>query len=266
VSVHPTAIVEAGARLGEGVRIGPYCVVGAEVELGEDVALEAHVALAGATRIGARTRVWPFASLGHRPQDLKYRGEPTRLEIGPDCMIREHVTMNPGTEGGGGLTRVGAGGLFMVGTHVAHDCRIGDRVILANNAVLAGHVEVADEAILGGHSAVHQHVRIGRGAMVGGMTGVERDVIPFGSVVGDRARLSGLNLVGLKRRGASREAIHRLRALFRDLFAPGGAALAKRAEDARAAYADAPLAMEVLDFLSTGGRRSFCVPGRDAEL
>ena len=258
--IHATAVVEPGARLGDGVRIGPYCVVGPEAALGDGVELLSHVVVAGDTEIGAGAKVWPFASLGHQPQDLKYRGERTRLEIGPRCMIREHVTMNPGTGQGGGLTRVGAGVLAMVGAHVAHDCRVGDGVILANNATLAGHVEVGDGAILGGLSAVHQFVRIGRGAMVGGMTGVEKDVIPYGSVMGDRARLAGLNFVGLKRRGASREALHAIRAAYREIFEGEEGSLAARAAAARDRRADCAEAVEIADFILAGSARSFCTP------
>jgi UDP-N-acetylglucosamine acyltransferase len=257
--IHPSAIVEPGATLGDDVRIGPYCVVGADVVLGDAVVLESHVAVAGETSIGARTRVWPFASLGHQPQDLKFRGERTRLEIGADCMIREHVTMNPGTEGGGGLTRVGDRGLFMVGVHVGHDCEVGDDVIFANNATLGGHVQVGRFAVLGGICAVHQKVRIGTGAMVGGMTGVEKDVIPYGSVIGDRARLAGLNLVGLKRRGTSREAIHTVRACFRTLFT-GEGALSARAEAARETFAGVAEAEEIIDFILADSSRAFCTP------
>jgi acyl-ACP--UDP-N-acetylglucosamine O-acyltransferase len=214
-AIHPSAVVDPAATLGQGVRIGPFCVVGPDVILGDGVELVSHVCVAGVTTIGARTKVWPFASLGHQPQDLKYRGERTRLEIGADNMIREHVTMNPGTAQGGDVTRVGDHGLYMVGVHVGHDCIVGDHVILANNATLGGHVEVGDHAVLGGISAVHQKVRIGAGAMVGGMTGVEKDVIPYGLAIGDRARLAGLNLVGLKRRGVPHEEIHTVRAAYR---------------------------------------------------
>ena len=257
--VHATSIVDPAARLGADVRIGPFCVVGPEVTLGDGVALESHVAVAGVTSIGARTRVWPFASLGHQPQDLKFRGERSELVIGADCMIREHVTMNPGTEGGGGLTRVGDGGLFMVGVHVGHDCRVGDNVIMANNATLGGHVEVGDFAVLGGICAVHQKVRIGVGAMVGGMTGVERDVIPYGSVVGDRARLAGLNLVGLKRRGVPHEDIHGVRAAYRAIFY-GEGSLVDRAAAALESFADNPRAREIAEFIAGHSARSFCTP------
>jgi len=220
--IHPTAVIEPGARLAESARVGPYCVVGSEVELQDGVELVSHVVVAGRTVVGADTRIFPFASIGHRPQDLKYQGEKSRLEIGRRYIVREHVTMNPGTSGGGMLTRVGDGCLFMVGAHVAHDCRLGDDVIMANNATLAGHVAIGDYAILGGLSAVHQFVRIGKHAMIGGVTGVERDVIPYGQVVGDRARLVGLNIVGLQRRGFSREQVQALRTAYQMLFGEAG--------------------------------------------
>jgi UDP-N-acetylglucosamine acyltransferase len=261
-TVHPTAVVAPEARLGDGVAIGPFCVVGAGVTLGDGVTLESHVVVEGLTVIGARTRVWPFASLGHWPQDLKFRGEPTRLEIGEDNKIREHVTMNPGTVGGGGVTRVGARGLFMVGVHVGHDCRVGDDVIFANGATLGGHVEVGDFAVLGGISAVHQRVRIGAGAMIGGMTGVEKDVIPYGTAIGDRARLAGLNLVGLKRRGVPHDEIHEVRAAYRAIFT-GEGALADRAAEAARVWANCPRALEIAEFIAGHSARSFCTPGRD---
>jgi len=259
VSVHPTAIVEDGARLGAGVRIGPYCVVGPEVELADGVELISHVAVAGRTRIGAGTRVWPFASVGHQPQDLKYAGEPSRLEIGDACMIREHVTLNPGTSGGGMLTRVGNRCLFMMGSHIGHDCQVGNNVILANNATLAGHVEVGDFAFLGGLCAVHQFVRIGTQAMVGGMSGVEKDVIPYGSVIGNRAELGGLNLVGLKRRGFDRETIHAIRAAYRGIFS-GEGSLAARATRVAEEFADVPPVRLITDFILADSARSFCTP------
>ncbi|MEM9012165.1 MAG: acyl-ACP--UDP-N-acetylglucosamine O-acyltransferase [Pseudomonadota bacterium] len=260
-SIHPSAVIEPGAQLGPGVRIGPFCVVGADVSLDAGVELISHVAVAGWTTIGAETRIWPFASIGHAPQDLKYGGERTELRIGARNMIREHVTMNPGTSGGGGATMIGDDGLFMMGAHVAHDCRVGDGVILANNATLAGHVGIGDQAVLGGLSAVHQYCRIGRGAMVGGMTGVERDVIPFGTVTGDRARLSGLNLVGLKRRGADRQQIAALRTAYDTIFHGEDGTLADRAAEV-AAHPDAPpLVQELTAFLLSDSQRSFCVPG-----
>ena len=259
MTIHPSAVIEDGARLGDGVEIGPFCHVGPDAVLGDRVRLHANVVIAGRTTIGADSVVWPFASLGHQPQDLKFSGESSRLEIGQRNMIREHVTMNPGTEGGGLLTSVGDGGLFMVGTHVAHDCRIGDGVIMANNATLAGHVTVGDGAILGGLSAVHQHVRIGQLAMVGGMSGVEKDVIPFGSVIGNRADLGGLNLIGLKRRGVGREAIHALRATYKMLFT-GEGTLSERADRVAAEHGAIAEVVEMLTFVRAGSSRSFCTP------
>lgn len=260
--VHPTAIVEDGAHIGAGVHIGPYCTVGSQARIGDGARLQSHVVVAGRTTIGPRTQVYPFASLGHAPQDLKYRGEDTALIIGADNKIREHVTMNPGTEGGGGETVVGDGGLFMAGCHVAHDCRIGNGVILANNAACAGHVTLGDGAILGGLCGLHQFVRVGAYAMVGGMAGVEKDVIPYGSVIGNRAALGGLNLVGMKRRGFDRETIHAARAAYRIIF-EGEGDFADRIAAAVAAYPEVEPVKEMADFLAAGGSRGFCTP-RDA--
>jgi UDP-N-acetylglucosamine acyltransferase len=257
--IHQTAIVEPAAKLAESVAIGPYCVVGPEVELGDGVELIAHVVVAGRTRIGARTRIFPFASIGHQPQDLKYQGERSELVIGEGNLIREHVTMNPGTTGGGMVTRVGNNGLFMVGVHVAHDCRIGDHVIMANNATLAGHVTIEDYAILGGLSAVHQFVRIGKHAMIGGMSGVEQDVIPYGLVMGDRARLSGLNIRGLQRRGFQREDMQALRAAYQLLFAEKGT-FNERVEDVSALYREVTPVRDILDFLRADSSRAICQP------
>jgi UDP-N-acetylglucosamine acyltransferase len=258
--IHPTAIVEDGAVIGENARIGPYCIVGPHVKLADGVVLEAHVVVAGHTSIGAGTHIFPFASIGHKPQDLKFAGEVTELRIGANNQIREHVTMNPGTEGGGGITRVGDNCLFMVGSHVGHDCQVGNHAILANNATLAGHVELDDFVILGGLSAVRQWSRIGTGAIVGGMTGVEFDVIPYGSVIGDRARLAGLNLVGLKRKGVPRDQIHALRAAYRTLFETDEGTLRSRAEALAAGQDDQPLVRAVTDFILEKEDRRFCTP------
>ena len=257
--IHDTAIVEPGAAIADGVSIGPYCVVGDQVSLGPGVTLESHVVIGGRTTIGANCHIFPFASLGLVPQDLKYDGEASELIIGDGNVIREHVTMNPGTTGGGMVTRVGKAGLFMVGVHIAHDCKIGDHVIMANNATLGGHVTVGDFAILGGLSAVHQFVRIGKHAMVGGMSGVENDVIPFGSVVGNRARLSGLNIIGMKRRGFGREDIHKLRNAYRLLFAQEGT-MQERLEDVAALFVDIQVVMDIVDFMRADSSRSFCQP------
>ncbi len=258
--IHSTAIVEDGAVIGENVRVGPYSTVGPNVKLADGVVLEAHVVVAGHTSIGAGTHIFPFASIGHKPQDLKFAGEVTELVIGANNQIREHVTMNPGTEGGGGVTHIGDNCLFMVGAHVGHDCRVGDHAILANNATLAGHVELADFVILGGLSAVRQWSRIGTGAIVGGMTGVEFDVIPYGSVIGDRARLAGLNLIGLKRKGLPREQIHALRAAYRALFESEEGTLRSRAESIAADEDIQPLVKTVTDFILEKEDRRFCTP------
>lgn len=257
--IHPTAIIEDGARLGADVSVGPFSIVGANVELGDGVTLDSHVVVTGRTAIGARTRIFPFASIGHQPQDLKYKGEPSTLTVGTDCMIREHVTINPGTEGGGMETVVGNHCLLMAGAHVAHDCRLGDHVIMANCGTLAGHVEVGPFAFVGGLSAVHQFVRIGTGAMIGGMSGVESDVIPYGLVMGNRAHLSGLNIVGLKRRGFTREQIQSLRSAYRLLFAPEGT-LQERLADVAESYAGNEAVAMILRFMQAETQRSFCTP------
>jgi UDP-N-acetylglucosamine acyltransferase len=262
VTIHPSAIVEHGAQIGESVKIGPFCTVGSGVVLEAGVELISHVAVAGQTRVGSGTRIWPFASIGHQPQDLKFAGEQSFLEIGRDNMIREHVTMNPGTAGGGLYTRVGDGGLFMMGCHVGHDCQLGDNVILVNNATLAGHVSIGDFAVLGGLSAVHQHVRIGPHAMVGGMTGVEKDVIPFGSVIGNRAELGGLNLIGMKRRGFDRDQMQALREAYRAIFY-GDGSLQERAKATSLAHAGSETVEQITDFILADSSRNFCTP-RDA--
>ena len=254
--IHPSAVIEPGAEIGQGVRIGPFCVVGPQVRLADGVELKSHVVLAGKTSVGEDTVIFPFASIGEVPQDLKFRGEDTRLEIGARNRIREYVTMNPGTEGGGGVTRVGDDGLFMAGSHVAHDCVIGDRVILVNNVAIAGHCVLEDDVIVGGLSGVHQFVRIGRGAMIGAVTMVTADVIPFGLVQGPRGHLDGLNLVGLKRRGASRSDIAGLRALLADL---GSGSFRERAK-AHAGQDLGAMEREVLDFILGPSDRSFLTP------
>jgi UDP-N-acetylglucosamine acyltransferase len=262
--IHPSAVVEPGARLGAGVRIGPLCHVGPEAALGDGVHLTSHVSIAGVTALGARARVFPFASIGHEPQDLKYRGERVSLTIGADCLIREGVTMNPGTAGGGGETRIGSRCVFLANSHVAHDCRIGDDVILSNNVMLGGHCQIGDFAILGGGAAAHQFVRIGAHVFVGGLAGVENDIIPFGIALGNRASLAGLNFVGLKRRGFSHEAIHALRRAYKQLFAPMGT-LKERAADVAAAFPDEPAVQQIVAFLRAGGDRAICMPreGKD---
>ena len=259
MQIHDTAIIHNRAVLGDDVTIGPYCVIGEHVRIGDGVTLVSHVSISGKTHIGERTVIYPFASLGHPPQDLKFKGEDSRLEIGADNDIREHVTMNPGTEGGGQVTKVGSNGLFMVGTHVAHDCNVGDYVIMANNATLAGHVSVGDHAVIGGLAAVHQFVRIGQHAMIGGLSGVEHDVMPYGSVLGERAALSGLNLVGMKRRGVDRDTIHTVRNLYKALFEQDAESIQTQAKLLRE-QATNEHAITILDFILAQSKRSLCVP------
>ena len=259
--VHATAIVEPGAQLGDDVHIGPFCHVGSEAALADGVELKSHAVVAGRTTIGARTRIFPFASIGHQPQDLKYQGEPSTLSIGSDCIIREGVTMNPGTEGGGTATVVGDRCAFLANSHVGHDCRVGSGVILSNNVMLAGHVSVGDFAILGGGAAVIQFSRVGAHAFLGGMSGLENDLIPYGMALGNRAYLSGLNIIGLQRRGFSREDIHTLRRAYRLLFADEGT-LVERLDDVEKEF-DQPTVREIVAFIRGGGKRSLCVPHAD---
>lgn len=263
-TIHPTAIVGPNVKLGENVFIGPYCVLDGNITIGDGSRLVSHVAIGGNTSIGKNCQIFPFASLGHPPQDLKFKGEPSTLVIGDNCAIREHVTMNPGTEGGAMNTTVGNNCLFMVGSHVAHDCQVSDNVILANNATLAGHVEVGTHAIIGGLAAIHQFVRIGAHAIVGGMSGVEHDVIPYGSVMGERANLAGLNLVGMKRRGFDRDTIHALRNAYKMIFEEDRGTLADRAGEAKQNYGAVREVMEILSFMSDKGSRSLCVPKHES--
>lgn len=259
VEVHATSIVEPGAALGADVRVGPFCFVGADVSLGEGCELVSHAVVVGQTKIGARTRIFPFASVGHQPQDLKYHGEPSRLTIGSDCLIREGTTLNPGTEGGGMETVIGDHCVFLAHSHVGHDSRLGNHVILSNNAMIAGHVSLGDYVILGGGSAVIQFARIGSHAFIGGMSAVENDVIPFGLAVGNRAVLSGLNIVGLTRRGFSRDAIHRLRRAYRTIFAPEGT-LKERLADVEEEFSSDEHVLSIVAFIREGGERAICAP------
>ncbi len=257
--IHPSAVIEDGAVIGEGCRIGPFCMVGANVELGDGCELKSHVVVAGHTSVGARTQIYPFAAIGLPPQDLKYAGEPSTLTIGSECIIRESVTIHPGTPHGTMKTVVGDRCFFLVNTHVAHDCRVGNNVVMTNNAMIAGHCKVGDFAILGGGVGVHQYVRIGPHAFIGGLSAVENDVIPYGMVLGNRAYLSGLNIVGLRRRGFSREEIHELRRAYRLLFANEGT-LAERVEDVGEEFGKHPIVQEILDFIRAASDRALCTP------
>ena len=271
MAIDPTARVATGARIGESVEIGPYCLVGSQVELRRGVRLIAHVNVTGVTTIGEETVVYPFSSLGTPPQSVHYRGGDTRLVIGAACELREGVTMNTGTEDGGGVTRVGDRCSLMVGSHVGHDCAIGNDVTFANNVVLGGHVSIGDYTFLGGHVAIHQFVRIGEGAMMAGMSAARDDIIPFGFALGQTGALVGLNVVGLRRRGATRADMHRLRRAYRLLFFTAGR-LAERIETLTREFADDPLVGKVVAFVRGGAKRPLMRPrarhdasGGDAE-
>jgi len=257
--IHPTAVIDGGARIAPDARVGPYCVVGPHVVIEDGVSLSAHVHITGHTTVGARTRIAPFASLGTPPQSVKYRGGATRLVVGPDCDIREGVTMNIGTEDGGGLTEVGARCLLMAGSHVGHDCRVGNAVTLANNAVLGGHVTTGDHVFFGGHAAIHQYVRIGESVMISGVSGVAADVIPFAFAIGQRAVLKGLNLVGLRRRGFARADIHRLRGVYRALFL-GDGVFRDRLATVERQFGDDPLVGKIIAFVRAAGARPIMMP------
>ncbi len=258
-NVHPTAVVDPGATLGKDCVIGPFCVVGEQVELADRVELKSHVVISGNTFIGADTVIFSFSVIGEIPQDLKFKGEASRLQIGARNRIREHVTMNVGTAGGGGLTRIGDDGLFMAGCHIAHDAQVGDRVIVVNSAAIAGHCVLEDDVIVGGLSGIHQFVRVGRGAIIGGVTMVTNDVIPYGLVQAQRGGLDGLNLIGLKRRGVARSDITALRAAFQ-MLAQGEGTFQDRARrlggETESAYVQ-----EIVDFVLGDSTRSFLTPG-----
>jgi UDP-N-acetylglucosamine acyltransferase len=251
--IHPSAIIEAGAVLGAGVTIGPFCTVGANVVLEDHAELVSHVVVSGRTRIGAGAKIFPFTTVGVAPQDLKYQGEDTETLIGARTVIREHCSIHRGTVTGSGVTRIGAGCLLMAVVHVAHDCEIGDGVIVSNNVVMGGHVTIGERAVVGGAAAILQFVRIGAGAMIGGLTGVSADVIPYGFLFGTRGRLSGLNMVGLSRRGIEKPQLHRIRAAYKHLFA-GPGTFAVRVEEVAANYGDDPYVAEILAFIANPGR------------
>jgi UDP-N-acetylglucosamine acyltransferase len=257
--VHPTAVVESGAKLGADVKIGPFCMVGPHVVLGDGCELLSHAVVAGRTSIGPRTKIYPFASIGHQPQDLKFKGEASTLTIGADCQIREGVTMNPGTEGGIMTTVVGDRCAFLANSHVGHDCKVGNDVIFSNNVMLAGHCTIGDFVIIGGGAAVIQFARVGAHAFVGGMSGLENDLIPYGMALGNRAHLSGLNIIGLKRRGFAQSDVHSLRRAYRMLFANEGT-LAERVEDVASEYKGNATVDEIIAFIRAGGKRSLCTP------
>jgi UDP-N-acetylglucosamine acyltransferase len=260
--IHPTAIVAGGAELAEEVEVGPYCIVGEHVMIGARTKLLSHVVVEGHTAIGADCDIHPFACLGGPPQHLAYKGEPTQLVVGDRNVIREYATMHIGTPGGRGITTVGSDGLFMGQSHVAHDCIVDDNVVLAHAATLGGHVHVNKFVFVGGLAAIHQFSRVGPHSYIGGLAAVTKDVIPYGSVWGNHAHLEGLNLVGLKRRGFSREMINDLRAAYRLLFADEGT-LQERIDDVARVFAGSEQVMEIIDFIRADANRPLCLPHVD---
>ena len=254
-----TSYISSKSNIHSSVKIGPFCYIGDNVKIDEGCELKSHVSILGNTNIGKNNIFYPFSSIGSEPHDLKFKNEKSYLFIGNNNTFRENVTVNPGTKGGGLKTVIKNNCLFMVGSHIAHDCQIESNVILANNATLGGHVEVGDYAFIAGLAAVHQFVRIGPHSMVGGMSGVEGDVIPYGTVTGNRANLSGLNLVGLKRRGFKREDINGLRQAYRMLFAPEGT-LQERIEDVARLYSENSLVLDIVNFVQSDSSRRICQP------
>ena len=259
--IHKTAIVDQKAEVSKSANIGPYSVIGPNVQLDDYVEIQSHANISGNTKIGAETKIFPFASIGTQPQDLKYKGEKNALIIGKKNIIREYVTINPGTEGGGGLTKSGDSCLFMISSHVAHDCKIGNNVVVANNVPLGGHVLIEDSVIIGGNSAVQQFTRIGRLAMVGGMTGVLKDVIPFGLSFGNRNYLKGLNLIGLKRRKYENKTIMELQEAYKKIFSSKN--LHENLNKINGEFKDNKLVQEVTEFISKDKKRPICSPSSE---
>ena len=256
--IHKTAIVDSKAKISSSVNIGPYCVIGPNVEINENVKIHSHVNISGNTKIGKGNKIYPFASIGNDPQDLKYNGEETKLIIGDNNKIREYVTINPGTKGGGGLTKIGNDCLFMISSHVAHDCQVENNVIIANNVAVAGHVTIEDNVVIGGNSAVQQFTRIGRMAMIGGMTGVLHDVIPYGLSIGNRNYLQGLNLIGLRRANFENKDILGLTEAYKEIFATKN--LTDNLNKLNGEFKENPLVKNVIDFITKDKKRSICTP------
>lgn len=258
--IHPTAIISKGAKIADSVEIGPYSIIGNEVEIASGTIIKSHVVIEGITKIGENNVIFPFASIGQIPQDFKYNQERSQTIIGNNNNIREHATIHPGTADGGMITSIGNNCLLMIGTHVAHDCKVGNNVIMANNATMAGHVTIEDHAIIGGMSAIHQYTRIGKHAMIGGMSGVEHDVIPYGMVMGERAFLAGLNLVGMKRRGFSRDEIHGVRNFFKKLFEEdSGQNFSDKADKLASEFSQTSV-RDIVEFIKGDSARAFCQP------
>ena len=256
--IHKSSIIDPRAKVGANVKIGPYSVIGANVEIGEGCEIQSHVSIIGNTKIGINNKIYSFASIGNDPQDLKYNGEETKLEIGDSNKIREYVTINPGTKGGGGLTKIGNNCLFMVSSHIAHDCLVGNNVILANNVPLGGHAEIQDNVIIGGNSAVQQFTRVGRSAMIGGMCGVVRDIIPYGIAHGNRSILQGLNLIGLRRKNIPNKEIMTLSDAYKEIFKNEN--LTQNLNDLSEDFKKNELVLDVVNFLEKDKKRPICTP------
>ena len=256
--IHKTAIVDPKAKISANVNIGPYSIIGPNVEIGEDTDINSHVSIAGFTKIGKKNKIYPFASIGNNPQDLKYKGEKSSLEIGSGNTIREYVSINTGTDGGGGLTKIGNNCLFMVSSHVAHDCVIGDNVVAVNNVAIGGHVQIDDNAIIGGNSAIHQYIRIGKFAMIGGICAVIRDVIPYGLVHGNRSVLQGINLIGLRRNNISNQDIILLSNAYKEIFKSEN--LSENLKNLSEDYKKNDLVIEILKFIQKDKKRPICTP------
>ena len=256
--IHKTAIVDPKAKISANVNIGPYSIIGPNVEIGEHTVINSHVSIAGYTKIGKKNKIYPFASIGNNPQDLKYKGEKSSLEIGNGNIIREYVSINPGTDGGGGLTKIGNNCLFMVSSHVAHDCVIGDNVVAVNNVAIGGHVQIDDNVIIGGNSAIHQYIRIGKFAMIGGICAVIRDVIPYGLVHGNRSVLQGINLIGLRRNNISNQDIALLSNAYKEIFKSEN--LSENLKNLSEDYKKNDLVIEILKFIQKDKKRPICTP------
>ena len=256
--IHKTAIVDPKAKISANVNIGPYSIIGPNVEIGKDTDIISHVSIAGYTKIGKKNKIYPFSSIGNNPQDLKYNGEKSYLEIGDSNTIREYVSINPGTDGGGGLTKIGNNCLFMVSSHVAHDCVIGDNVVAVNNVAIGGHVQIEDNAIIGGNSAIHQYIRIGKFAMIGGICAVIRDVIPYGLVHGNRSVLQGINLIGLRRNNIPNQEIALLSKAYKEIFKSEN--LSENLKNLSEEFKENDLVIEILKFIQNDKKRPICTP------
>ena len=256
--IHKTAIVDIKAKISANVNIGPYSIIGPNVEIGEHTVINSHVSIAGHTKIGKKNKIYPFSSIGNNPQDLKYNGEKSYLEIGDSNTIREYVSINPGTDGGGGLTKIGNNCLFMVSSHVAHDCVIGDNVVAVNNVAIGGHVQIDDNAIIGGNSAIHQYIRIGKFAMIGGICAVIRDVIPYGLVHGNRSVLQGINLIGLRRKNIPNQEIALLSKAYKEIFKSEN--LSENLKNLSEDFKNNNLVIEILKFIQKDKKRPICTP------